>query len=42
MGGKDEEGNFLKSVESFRFDNYSWQDVPDMHEARYLATAVVC
>ena len=42
MGGKDEKGNFLKSLESFRFDNYSWQDVPDMHEARYLATAVVC
>ena len=42
MGGKDEKGNILKSVESFRFDCYSWQDLPEMHEARYLATAVVC
>ena len=42
MGGKDEEGNYLRSVESFGFDSYTWQDLPEMHEARYLATAVVC
>ena len=42
MGGKDEGDNFLKSVESFRFDSYSWQDLPDMQEERYCATAVVC
>ena len=42
MGGKSKEGNYLKSVESFRFDSYSWQDLPDMREERYLATAVVC
>ena len=41
MGGKDEGGNILKSVESFRFDRYSWQELPEMHEERYLAAAVV-
>ena len=42
MGGKDERGNILKSVESFRFDSYSWKELADMHEARWRATAVVC
>ena len=42
MGGKDEEGNYLKSVESFRFDRYSWQELPEMCEGRYCATAIVC
>ena len=42
MGGRDEGGNDAKSVESFRFDRYSWQDLPDMREERSLATAVVC
>ena len=41
MGGKDENGNVLKSVEGFRFDRYSWQDFPEMHEKRYFSTAVV-
>ena len=41
MGGKDENGNVLKSVEGFRFDSYSWQDFPEMHEKRYFPTAVV-
>jgi hypothetical protein len=42
MGGKDERGTFLKSVEGFRFDTYSWQELPELHEERYCATAVVC
>ena len=42
MGGKDEGGNFLKSVESFRFDSYCWQELSEMREGRNLATAIVC
>ena len=42
MGGMDERGKYLKSVECFRFDRYSWQELPEIQEARYLATAVVC
>ena len=42
MGGKDEKEQKLKSVECFRFDRYTWEELPEMHEARCLATAVVC
>ncbi|CAB4037719.1 RING finger 151-like [Paramuricea clavata] len=42
MGGEDERGNYLKSVESFRFDSYTWEELPQMHEARHRATAAVC
>ncbi len=42
MGGKGEERNFLKSVERFRFDSYSWEELAEMPDARYGATAVVC
>jgi N-acetylneuraminic acid mutarotase len=42
MGGMDKRGKYLKSVECFRFDRYSWQELPEIQEARYLATAVVC
>jgi N-acetylneuraminic acid mutarotase len=42
MGGRDESGNVLKSVESFRFDRYSWNELPEMHNERSKATAVVC
>ena len=42
MGGMDERGKCLKSVECFQFDRYSWQELPEMQEARYWATAVVC
>ena len=42
MGGRDERGNYLKSVEGFRFDRYSWEELPPMHEARCYAAAVVC
>ena len=41
MGGRDG-GNVLKSVEGFRFDRNSWEELPSMHEARCWATAVVC
>ena len=42
MGGQDDKGKYLKSVECFQFDRYSWQELPEMREARYCATAVVC
>ena len=41
MGGHNGE-NYLKSVESFRFDRYSWEELPEMHEARIYATAAIC
>ena len=42
MGGGVERRNILKSVEDFRFDRNSWEELPLMHEARCWATAVVC
>ena len=42
MGGLDEKRNSLRSVESFRFDRNSWEELPPMHKARYQATAVAC
>ena len=42
MGGQDERGNVLKSVEGFIFDRNSWEELPLMHERRCRATAVVC
>ena len=42
MGGQDKEGKVLKSVEGFRFNRYSWEELPPMHEARCWGTAVVC
>ena len=42
MGGKDGRKDDLKSVECFRFDRYTWEELPEMHEARFWATAVVC
>ena len=42
MGGKDERRNVLKTVEGFRFDRNSWEELPPMHKARFCATAVVC
>ena len=41
LGGQDERSDYLKSVEGFSFDRYTWEELPDMKEARYLATAVV-
>ncbi len=42
MGGADEKGKFLKSAESFRFDRFTLEELPEMQEARWEATAVVC
>ena len=42
MGGRDELINYLKSAESFKFDHYSWDELPEMREARHWATAVAC
>ena len=41
LGGVDEEGNDLKSVEGFSFERFSWEELPDMNEARYLGRAAV-
>ena len=40
LGGWDKR-EFLKSVERFSFQQYSWEKLPEMKEERYLATAVV-
>jgi N-acetylneuraminic acid mutarotase len=40
LGGLGEAG-FLKSVEGFNFERFSWEELPDMKETRWLATAVV-
>ena len=43
MGGKDEDGKYLKSAESFRFDRFTWEELPDMREERFNATGdVLC
>ncbi|CAB4004906.1 E3 ubiquitin- ligase NRDP1-like [Paramuricea clavata] len=41
LGGEEARGNDLKSVEGFDFERFSWQELPDMKETRWLATAVV-
>ena len=40
LGGMGEQGK-LKSVERFNFESYTWQELPEMSQARYLHTAVV-
>ena len=42
MGGMNEREQNLNSVEGFKFDRYTWEELPGMHEARMRATAVVC
>ena len=39
--GGNEESRELNSVEIFSFDNYSWEELPPMNEARYGTAAVV-
>ena len=34
-------GLLKKSVEGFSFESYSWEELPDMNETRWLATSVV-
>ena len=41
LGGQDDRGNCLESVEGFNFECFSWQELPDMNEIRWLGTAVV-
>jgi hypothetical protein len=41
LGGRDERYHYLKSVEGFNFERFSWEELPDMKETRWLATAVV-
>ena len=40
LGGKDEQVE-LKSVEIFNFERYTWQQLPEMSQGRWLHTAVV-
>ena len=40
LGGYGEQGK-LKSVESFNFERYTWQEIPEMSQTRYWHTAVV-
>ncbi|XP_028416991.1 kelch-like protein 40 [Dendronephthya gigantea] len=40
LGGESEQA-LLTSVEGFNFERYSWEELPEMSEARYLHTAVV-
>ena len=40
LGGIGKQGE-LKSVESFNFESYTWQELPEMSRARYWHTAVV-
>ena len=40
MGGRDERFNRLKTVEGFRFDRNTWEELPPMHAGRMWATAV--
>ena len=40
LGGMGEQGE-LKSVESFNFESYTWQELPEMSRARYWHIAVV-
>ncbi len=35
------EGRALKSVEAFNFESYTWQELPEMSQARYYHAAVV-
>ena len=34
LGGEDDEGDYLKSVESFNFERYDWEELPEMFQAR--------
>jgi hypothetical protein len=41
LGGEDENGRDLKSVEAFNLESYTWQELPEMSQARRLHTSVV-
>ena len=39
LGGDDEQG--MNSVETFNFESYTWQELPEMSQARIFSTTVV-
>ena len=41
LGGRDKQLCDQKSVEAFNFDRYSWEELPEMCQARWLHTATV-
>jgi hypothetical protein len=41
LGGDHEQEGILKSVETFNFESYTWQELPEMSQARIFHTAVV-
>jgi hypothetical protein len=41
LAGRGEQSRDLKSVEAFNFDSYSWEELPEMCQARWLHTATV-
>ena len=41
LGGMNEKRRALKSVEVFNFERNTWQELPEMSQARYWHTAVV-
>ena len=40
IGGRAENGKFLKSVERFTFERFTWEELPEMLEERYCPTSV--
>ncbi|XP_028393537.1 kelch-like protein 4 [Dendronephthya gigantea] len=41
LGGVDEEGHYLKSVEAFNLERNTWEELPDMSKGRIKHVAVV-
>jgi hypothetical protein len=41
LGGYGENGK-LKSVEAFNFESYTWQELPEMSQARWLHAHCCC
>jgi hypothetical protein len=41
LGGRNERWQTLKSAEAFNFQSYTWQELPEMSQARWLHTSVV-
>jgi hypothetical protein len=41
LGGYGEQGE-LKSVEAFNFESYTWQELPEMSQARYRTLLLLC
>jgi hypothetical protein len=41
LGGDDEQEHDLKSVEAFNFESYTWQELPEMSQERWVPIAVV-